>query len=39
MGYRLAYDLKEFSYKAKAVSGGIEQSLDIGGLLNLSLSH
>ena len=34
---RLAYDLKEFSHKPEAVPGGVKQSVNIGGYLNLAL--
>ena len=37
VGYRLANDLKEFSHKVEAVSGGVKQTVDINWCLNLTL--
>ena len=37
VGYRLAYDLKELSHKAQAVSSIVEQRVVIGRCLGLIL--
>ena len=39
MGYGLADNLKEFSHKPEAVSGGVEKCGNVAGCLNLASSQ